>query len=171
MGVEPESSRITVLFTMSTWQSSSLNGLFICGITFHILGHENNLTTIILCNWLMSSKRFTVIYKTVLPNERRPIWRQKGLLLSHRVDVGVKLAELRRGNLIQKAGELVLPFLAMSEYCKLEWRTVEKHKLNVGNRLDHLNVVRHLRVSVGNISSQQISNDIIIVPSVIRNSQ
>ena len=58
----------------------------------------------------------------------------------------MELFQLGSGNLVQQAGELVLPLLAVRENGELEWGAVQQYKLDVENRLLGLNIVGHLRV-------------------------
>lgn len=70
------------------------------------------------------------------------------LLVSHGDEECVEVFELSSGDLAEQFSELVLPFLAVAEDGKLEWRAVEQHKLDTENGLLCCNVVGDLRVSV-----------------------
>jgi len=63
------------------------------------------------------------------------------ILIFHAVQIVVDFAEAAGCDLVQQSGELVLPFLAMCQYCKLQWRRIQQNELNRQYRLLHLHVV------------------------------
>ena len=58
-----------------------------------------------------------------------------------------QLGEFLTGHVMQHSGELILPFIAVTQQGKLEWRAVQQHKLNVQNRLFLLYIVGNFSVS------------------------
>ena len=65
----------------------------------------------------------------------------------HWADISVESFEVTGSNVVEQSSELVLPFGAVAKDCELERWTVEQNELDVGNCLDHLNVVRHFDIS------------------------
>lgn len=67
--------------------------------------------------------------------------------LCHVDEEVVELFQSSGGNLTEQLGELVLPFLAVTEYGKFEWRAVQQDKLYVQHCLLGGYVISNLCIS------------------------